>query len=74
MKLRTQYQLFIQAEGRNDLMMGGDKKRNKKKDQYNVIKIRFFFLNFEGKCYHTSGNDTKSPQGLREKRKEGVEY
>ena len=44
MKLRTQYQLFIQAEGRNDLMMGGDKKRNKKKDQYNVIKIRFFFL------------------------------
>lgn len=26
------------AEGKNDLM-GGDKKKNKKKDQYSVIKI-----------------------------------
>lgn len=61
---RTKCQLFMWAEGKNDLM-GGDKKRNKKKDQYSVIKI--FFLNLVGKYHHTSGNDTESPLGLRDK-------
>lgn len=41
--LRTKCQLFMWAEGKNDLM-GGDKKRNKKKDQYSVIKIFFLIL------------------------------
>ena len=40
---RTKCQLFMEAEGKNDLM-GGDKKKNKKKDQYSVIKIFFLIL------------------------------
>lgn len=38
------------------------KKKGNKKDQYNVIRIRFF-LNLVGKYHHTSGNDTESAPG-----------
>lgn len=62
---RIKCQLFLRAGRKKDLM-GGDKKRNKK-DQYNVIRIRFS-LNLVGKYYHTSGNDTSdTPLGLRGK-------
>lgn len=47
-------------------MMGGNKKRNKEEDQYNVITIRLF-LNLVGKYHHTGGNGIESPMWLRGK-------
>lgn len=61
---RTKCQLYLWTEEKNDLM-GGD--RNKKKDQYTVIRIRFFFLNLVSKYHHIGGNDTESPLGPRGK-------
>lgn len=69
MMLRIKCQLFLKAGRKKDLM-GGDKKGNKK-DQYNVIRIRFS-LNLVGKYHHTSGNDTKCPAGAKRKATEKV--
>lgn len=66
---RIKCQLFLWAGRKND-SRGGNKERNKK-DQYSVIRIRFF-LNLVGEYHHTSGNDTESPAGAEREAAEKV--